>query len=141
MSNELYNKYPKLFAQKDLSEQETCMCWGICCGKGWYGIIDEACQKIEDVQKEYPLFQIEFTQVKEKFGGLRLNFEIKTIGIDYIGTKDYLKIEFCDRINDIISDAKTKSYVTCDVCGKPGKEAGRNWIVTRCEEHTPKDNP
>ena len=29
LQDKLYNDFPKIFKQKDLSMKETCMCWGI----------------------------------------------------------------------------------------------------------------
>lgn len=29
LQEKLFEKYPKIFRQKDLSMNETCMCWGI----------------------------------------------------------------------------------------------------------------
>ena len=42
----LYDKYPKIFRQKDLPMSETCMCWGICVDSGWLKLIDTLCEEI-----------------------------------------------------------------------------------------------
>ena len=47
LQDNLYNKYPLLFAQKDLSIYESCMSQGICVGDGWYDIIDKLCFYIQ----------------------------------------------------------------------------------------------
>lgn len=47
LESKLYKKYPKIFRQKDLDTSQTCMCWGICVGDGWYNIIDELCSGIQ----------------------------------------------------------------------------------------------
>ena len=47
LQNKLYEKYPKIFRQKDLSMKETAMCWGISCGDGWFNIIDTLCSLIQ----------------------------------------------------------------------------------------------
>lgn len=135
---ELYIKYPILFAQHSLPETETCMCWGICCGDGWRTIIEDACQKISEVNKEYPLLRVEFSQVKEKFGGLRLYFEIKKPAYDYTGTLGAETKALVYKVSEIVKIAEDLSYITCDVCGKPGKESGTSWISTRCDEHRSK---
>ena len=36
----LFSRYPKLFIEKDLSPQQTCMCWGFEHGNGWFNIVD-----------------------------------------------------------------------------------------------------
>ena len=47
LQNELFEKYPKIFRQKDLPKQQTCMCWGIDTGDGWFNIIDMLCLQIQ----------------------------------------------------------------------------------------------
>ena len=39
LQDKLFEKYPKLYRQKDLDKTQTAMCWGISCGSGWYNII------------------------------------------------------------------------------------------------------
>lgn len=149
---ELYDKYPKLFRQKDLSAQETCMCWGISCGDGWFKIIDEACEKLNALANEYNA-TIEFSQVKEKYGGLRLYLDItyegnneKQIVIDIMSpngdvntfTKTSKEV-FWQKVHDITSQAEELSYKTCEVCGEPGVTREGSWISTLCDTHSKKD--
>jgi hypothetical protein len=47
LESHLIKKYPKIFAQADLSPGETCMCWGICVGDGWYNLLDQLCSGIQ----------------------------------------------------------------------------------------------
>ena len=70
LQDRLFEKYPRIFSQKDLSPQETCMCFGIACGDGWYDIIDTLCHCIQKYT-EFKDIKIEACQVKSKFGGLR----------------------------------------------------------------------
>ena len=48
LQEKLYQKYPKIFRQKDLPMTQTAMCWGIACGDGWYDLIDELCSQIQN---------------------------------------------------------------------------------------------
>ena len=41
LQEKLFNKYPKIFRQKDLSMMETCMCWGIDTDEGWFFLLDQ----------------------------------------------------------------------------------------------------
>ena len=43
----LFEKYPKIFVNKDKSMEESCMCWGFECGDGWFKILDLMCGKIQ----------------------------------------------------------------------------------------------
>ena len=71
LQTSLFEKYPKIFRQKDLSPQETCMCWGIACGDGWHDLIDGLCHCIQHYIDWKGVPQVEAVQVKSKFGGLR----------------------------------------------------------------------
>jgi len=171
LQEKLYNKYPKLFYQKDLPMQQTCMCWGIECGNGWYTIIDNACRLLQhhvdssrkekarilrwnrmlrqavngkatnlhryfakaygeekadeevkhqiikrdfrEVKETIP--QLQFVQVKEKYGTLRL----------YTNYVD-------DYIDGVVNMAESMSAYTCEICGVPGKLTGSGWYNTLC---------
>lgn len=63
--------------------------------------------------------QVQFTQIKEKYGTLRL----------YINCHD-------DWVDGAIAMAETMSGTTCKTCGKPGKLRGTAWYYTGCDEHT-----
>ena len=115
---ELYKKYPKLFRQKDLSIQESCMLWGICFSLGWFPILESVCDLIENHIEQKQEVQFEFTQIKEKFGSMRLY---------YIGGDDF--------VDGVISMAESMSHDICELCGKPGKINKEGyWLSCRCEE-------
>lgn len=79
LQDKLFEKYPQLFRQKDLSAKETCMCWGISCGDGWYELIDMLCKCLQQHAKNSGK-TIEAVQVKSKFGSLR--FYVEGTGAD-----------------------------------------------------------
>ena len=64
----LIDKYPKLFRQVGLPPTVSCMAWGIECGEGWYPIIDKLSAKLIEVYGD----KIEYAQIKEKFGTMRV---------------------------------------------------------------------
>jgi hypothetical protein len=115
LQDKLYKKYPKLYRQNTLSMQETCMCWGICCGDGWYDLIDKLSAKLE----AYGF--VEAAQVKEKFGGLRF----------YV---DGCDSDSFDEIHKHIREAEELSYKTCERCGQPGETKGGGWVRTLCDD-------
>lgn len=171
LQKKLFDKYPKLFRQKDLPMTQTCMCWGIDTGEGWYDLIDILCSCIQnhvdneiDHEKSrrksvtlgkciremgpewwsiflrhprvllehlgqfiewfhylskpnYDKYQVEATQVKEKYGTLRF----------YTNRED-------DFVSGVISMAEGMSSKICEDCGAPGKIRLGGWIVTRCDE-------
>lgn len=124
LQNELFEKYPTIFRQKDLSNQETAMCYGLACGDGWYTLIDEMCgnikNRMENFNRNKPKEQhlvCEATQVKEKFGGLRF----------YVQGSD-------DFIDGIIDLAESMSYRICSQCGNQSTpQKKRGWVYTLCE--------
>lgn len=69
LQNKLYTKYPKLFAQKDLSITQSCMSWGIECGDGWYNIIDKLCQNIQhfvDNERKSRCYNLRYNRALKK---------------------------------------------------------------------------
>lgn len=81
LEEQLFSKYPKLFAQKDTDKTQTCMCWGIETPDEWYDVIYNLCQTIQNRIDWNKLPQIEFTQVKEKFGSLKVYYNDN---LDYV---------------------------------------------------------
>lgn len=137
LQDKLFEKYPKIFKQKDFSIQDSCMSWGITCGNGWYNLINTLCAQIEHrllcynnqaarrakKNKKAPpvLLTFEATQVKEKFGGLRF----------YHGDAD-------DVVRGLVTMAESMSYHICDICGNEGSPRhvnDNNWLATRCGKH------
>jgi hypothetical protein len=168
LQNKLFEKYPKIFRQKDLSMNETCMCWGIECGDGWYWLIDNLCSQLqwdidhnskksviknkilrnfaEFIRKKHlklswkygkylwktyrylqdnykkieikTIPQIETTQVKEKFGGLR-----------------FYTNDVTEEQHAIISWAESLSYHICEYCGTT-ENIGitQGWLSTICKD-------
>lgn len=119
LERELYKKYPKIFRQKDLSMKETCMCWGIECGDGWYKLIDDLCRKVQKYIDEHDVEQVEAIQVKEKFGGLR-----------------FYVCYAVDKVRKMIDKAEIESYKTCEECGsrKGVKQTEGGWVSTLCKK-------
>ena len=85
LEQKLYSDFPKLFAQKDEDMSVTCMCWGIECPDAWYDVIYTACALLQTMtdnnihSDKYP--QVQFTQVKEKFGRLCM---YNNVNSDYV---------------------------------------------------------
>lgn len=134
---ELVKKYPLLYAQREMSMHDTCMCWGFECGDGWYGIIDRLSAKLEAINNEIKaereahsveldaephddLCFIEASQVKEKFGGLRF----------YLGP---VLVKYDEQVYQWIEEAEAEAEKTCENCGKPGKPNSTGWIITLCD--------
>lgn len=96
------------------------------CDVGWFDIIDKAFSDILKVSYESGV-DVQIVQVKEKFAGLRIYFEIE----DLAKNEDIYK-----QINDIIAEAEDDSFKTCEVCGEVGKVIkDKYWWKTYCISH------
>ena len=132
---ELFSKYPNLFGYTNPEKIQRRMvgtiidAFGIECGYGWFDIISELCDKINEYEKskntgsllesfEKKYTPVKFTQIKQKFGGLTIYFD----GGD-------------KQIRNFVEEAERSSYTICEVCGKPGKPTKKGWIRVVCEEH------
>jgi len=118
LQEKLFKKYPKIFKQRKLPMTETCMCWGIDTGDGWYALIDMLCSLLQwDIDRNKHA-QIEAVQVKEKFGTLRF----------YVNGSDAKQ-------DGIIDFAELLSGSICEECGsnKDVKQT-TGWIYTRCSD-------
>jgi len=123
LEDKLFEKYPKIFRQKDLGMQETAMCWGIECRDGWYNLLDALCEHLQfniDHNSHLEKYgQLEAVQVKEKFGGLRFYTQ---------GSSEAQEAA--------ISFAESLSYKICEECGsmEDVSQTTSGWIVTLCKK-------
>jgi len=121
IKEDLMNKYPIFFKEKDLPMNETCMCWGLDIGDGWLSIVEDVAKKAEEWNNTHD-DKIYASQVKEKFGGLRIYTKEESTEAD-------------DYIYEITNAAEDKSFETCETCGKPGKNITINgWVRTTCKD-------
>ena len=115
---EILARHPKLFA-KNTPPRTPFDYFGIECGEGWAGLIDETASIIEAIADRdgQPLPTV--LQIKEKFGKLQF----------YIGGAT-------GAMFDAALAAEPKSAKICEVCGDPGRlHTDRPWIRTLCNRH------
>jgi hypothetical protein len=46
LQQQIFAKYPKMFGDRTKPMTETCMCWGLEVGDGWYNLIDTLCEAL-----------------------------------------------------------------------------------------------
>ena len=113
-------KYPNLF--KD--DSPRCGFW---VGDGWLPLVDRLCSLIEfDIQNNIPEdIRGDFfvTQIKEKFGSLRVYLNKET-----------------PFISGLIAMAEGMSSLICETCGNPGKKRNNDYIQTLCDSCEKKRN-
>jgi hypothetical protein len=137
LQDKLFEKYPLIFQDKDKPMNETCMCWGITTGDGWYMLLDKLCSSLQwsTDRNSYP--QVIADQVKEKFGGLRFYYHTqeteksKVFSDSEVGKRYPRTGEYFDGMIDF---ACSMSYNICELCGHPGVCNKSGWIRCRCEE-------
>lgn len=97
--------------------------YGFQCDEGWKNLIELALYEMvrNSDEKDIPYFQV--TQVKEKFGGLRI----------YYNTRVDTPKETRGIIHGVISTLEDISYKTCEMCGRPGTIRKTKWIRVLCE--------
>jgi len=131
LQKQLFDKYPKIFRQKDLKMTETCMCWGIDTGDGWYNLLDMLCDQLQfnTDRNGYP--QVEATQVKEKFGTLRFYYTELSLK-----EKDSWGERKSGAIDGLINFAEFLSGYICERCGTNQNVTSdeEGWIYTLCSE-------
>lgn len=123
LQDALYKKYPKLFVRRNKPITESLMPFGLECGEGWYTLIDTLCYLIQAhvdwkqrTDKDY--YQVEFAQIKEKFGSIRI----------YSSGHD-------DFIDGAIELVELMSSITCEYCGSTENVTRtKGWIVTLCSK-------
>ena len=106
--------YPKMFAEPY---------GGFAVGAGWYPILETLCANIQShidwrVKQGKDIAQVEVSQIKEKFGGLRFYYS----GGD-------------DEISGMVRMAEAWADIACEECGAFGKRRSGGWIRTLCDHH------
>lgn len=119
LENKLFEKYPKIFSEKDLPLTESLMRFGFECGDGWYNLIDALCFELQGFIDTNKTPQVTACQVKEKLGGLRF----------YVNGAD-------KNSYNIIKKYEDESFKTCEFCGSKHKVETKGrpyWIRSLCE--------
>jgi hypothetical protein len=126
-TKKLFNRFD--FFQPSEPITRSLMAFGFECGDGWFQLIWDLCEKIEEELKNIEIAPKEETkrllrgqslfnvvQVKEKFGTLRF----------YAHGGN-------DKIDELIRKAENKSAITCEKCGKEAKPVQKDgWYATLC---------
>ena len=87
------------------------------CGKGWWPLIEKVAAAIDSFNAAHPNSPVEVTQIKQKFGGLRIYY--------YNAPED---------IRQLIDEVIETSWHTCEKCGcTEGVTTNKDgYILTLC---------
>jgi len=95
-------------------------------GDGWYGLVREACVKLQHELIDNPKLRgrTSWFQIKEKFGGIRLNYDLRGL------SGPMLSNSFLDAISEI----ERRSFKTCEDCGscEAVTTEGPGWLRSLC---------
>lgn len=118
----LCETFPRLYADRHKSMQESCFHFGFECGTGWFQLIWDLSVRLEQMIEGLGPFSPDevaprASQVKEKFGTLRFYMTHST-----------------DEMEAAIDEAERLSEVTCEDCGQSGhlRTLG-GWLSTLCD--------
>lgn len=127
----LYDKYSKIFAQKDLPKGKSNMYYGVSCGDGWYDILDVLCGQIKNNTESFAGFEIKFEacQIKEKFGSLRFYYDLQFEN----NFPELIELRIKAKISGLVEMAEAISHHICEGCGAPGYKNTERWIKTMCD--------
>lgn len=121
----LYEEFPYLYRRRNPAAQACIGQYGFECGDGWFGLIRELSERIEEVARQNgwePHSDVwpEAVQVKQKAGRLRF----------------YLAA-YQESLHDCIEQAGNTSEKICEICGKPGfsKTNLPGGVKTLCKAH------
>lgn len=86
--------------------------------QGWVPIVDEMLESLKDLP-------VEIIQIKEKFGQLRVYYNINPVRTVYD----------VNAVAKAVEIAQYRAAHTCELCGKPGKLTNTNYMRVDCGNH------
>lgn len=112
-NKEIFERFPKIFAQRHLPARESAMCFGFEHDDGWYQLIWDLCEELEATGED-----VQAVQVKEKFGTLR-----------------FYTNKYTEQSEAIIRKYEQLSATTCEGCGdtSTAHPRGHGWVRTECD--------
>lgn len=160
LEQKLIEKYPVLFQDRNKPVTESCMAFGCEFSDGWYKLLDELCEYITrlsnrtdllKLNKEYHTEEnrgfiylkrptISFTQVKEKFGMMRIywtgngveNWEEICAKV-HQDDRERAVNKYYDEVQNAIDYVEFLSSKVCEECGQPGKLSNEGWMKVKCD--------
>ena len=119
LQEKIINKYPDLFVDYSDDPAESCLAWGLVVDDGWYQLVDNLCNTIEQYLNDNPKVEkVAILQVKEKFGTLRFF---------YSGGDDFIR--------GLVCMAEIMSSKICEKCGTNQNVeliSDTGWLTTLC---------
>lgn len=118
LERSLLGKYPAIFGKYTGSVSRSTYC-NVECGNGWHNLLDTLCHDIQAYVDTEHVQQVNFIQVKGKFGELRIYYNLVDKYVD-----------------DLIKEAGRQSKLICEYCGNVGsyQKISSGWMQTVCPD-------
>lgn len=121
---QLFDECPLIYRKKDDGAETIVLRRGVECGDGWFQLIHQLSLGIESIaqrmqRENVPISMIpHVSQVKEKFGGLRVYLDKSAAGVD-----------------EVVDVARQRAAKTCELCGQLGKKriTKSEWVMVLCD--------
>lgn len=123
LEQEVVEEYPEFFEYYGADMENPApniSLFGFECDDGWVDIIESVCETLDRQD-----ISLQFVQVKEKFGGLRMYYQ-------NVDVEDESQAHV---LHSAVKMAETMSFRTCEVCGNRGElRDDDGWYKTRCND-------
>lgn len=162
LEQKLFNSFPHLYRERFLPMTMTCMCWGIDVSDGWYDILFELSNNIQNYlnskKKEEKFYIIKKLLRKLLFDSQGIptylfnilpspifsfldritfsfhdSFAVNQVKEKYGGLRYYVNL-YDSVIESLIGYAEYKSLNTCELCGEYGVINKSGWLSVRCDK-------
>lgn len=119
LENKIINNFPKLFYYYKNTKSRYPIIFGVDTGDGWFDLVYNLCKNIQEwCDKNDQAKQVKFTQIKEKWGELRVYCE-----------------GYPDEIDEMIAQAAKESITICQNCGsKNNIKITTGWVTYLCKD-------
>ena len=150
LESQLYAIDPVFFRQKDLDMTQTCMCWGIECGDGWFAPIKRFVEQVAVLNKVVaPLNMcIVASQIKSKWADFTCYWNLdvldESIQKEHSKSEQQLLETIYKLMDNAVSGCTEECSHTCELCGKesPFNDevfACGSWLTVKCVECAQKE--
>lgn len=121
---QIFEECPLIYRRTADGAETIVLRRGVECGDGWFELIHQLSLSIESIaqhlQREgVPICMLpQVSQVKEKFGDLRVYLEKSAAGVA-----------------EVVDVARQRAAKTCELCGQPGKKriTSSEWVTVLCD--------
>lgn len=124
------SKYSTLFSGPNIGTEVN---------RGWWDPLLKAFDSFLVLLEQNPGLSLNIVQIKEKFGGLRLYYDLEVDDTSELaeqlesGAKS--REDLFKLFRAVVVIAEDECAVRCEVCGEPGKLRHGGWMHTYCDVH------